>query len=389
MALQQVITHSGNLSYLRVVQYSESIRHYKAYDFTHLKALGLVGEEKKEDLKKTGVDGRESYPITIKNDLSGKSGDELRDNMFEPLDASNTSGYAGEYLMRTNNKEATLVFRSLTAFIHTLKNSAGWQGDMSEQRVGFNLQGLTKDALENWVQRRFEVDCYYTWYNGYSPHIALSSSSTPVILNGLGKSTIANPNIVYAGVATSAVNVGEGDIVNVDLLERLGSYAIYNRIRPVIISGYKPMWILLLHTLQMRDLRRDKDWRTAKLDGMPRGEKQHQVFTRASGMWGDILVIEVPGQDFIATPANAAAGGTDYAQKRRALLLGGGSLFYLPVKGSRKLVPLNENDYGDLSGFAIRNIEGMRRGDWAPDPSDSTYYNDSVVEVVTYAANTF
>ena len=385
MALREEITHSGNRSNLRNVVYSQKLRHYKAYDYTHLKDLGIVGEEKTEDLKDTGADGRESYPITIKKDFENNPGDELVDQMFEPLDASNTSGFAGAYLIHGNTAEKNLSFRRIRLFIYTLKNAAGWDGDMSQQRVGFSLNGLTKAALENWASRRWEVDCYYTWYNGYSPHIALNTE----ISTGLNKGTIANPNIVYAGVATSAINVGEGDVLNVDLLERIGSYAVYNRIRPVIMKGYKPFWILLVHTLQMRSLRQDSQWRQAKLDGMPRGEKLHQVFTRASGMWGDILVVEVPGQDFIATPANAAAGGENYAQKRRALLLGGGSLYYGQVKKSRRLAPLKEDDFGDHNAWCIRNIEGMRRGDWEPDPTDSTYYNDSVVEVVTYAANTF
>lgn len=389
MALQQEITHSGNRSNLRNVVYSQQIRHYKAYDYTHLRDLGLMGEEKKEDLRKTGVDGKEAYAITVKNDFETKAGDELIDQMFEPLDASNSSGFAGEYLIHGNTAEKNLTFRRIRLFIHTLKNAAGWDGDMSQQRVGFSLEGLTKDALENWASRRWEVDCYYTWYNGYSPHVALSSTSTPVILNGLGKSTIANPNIVYAGVSSNAINVGEGDDLNVDLLDRLGSYCVYNRIQPIILKGHKPMWVLLVHTFQMRSLRRDTMWLKSKLDGMPRGEKNHQVFTRALGMWGDILVIEVPGQDFIATPANAAAGGENYAQKRRALLLGGGSLYYGQVKKSRHLSKLKEDDFGDHTAWCIRNIEGMRRGDWEPDPTDTTYHNQSVVEVVTYAPNTF
>ena len=389
MALQQTITHSGNRSALRVVRYSESVRHYKAYDYTHLKDLGIVGDETKEDLAETGREGKEQYPITIKKDFHGKAGDELVDPMLEPLSATSTSGFAGEYLIHTNTGEAAMTLRNMHLFIHTLKNAAGFQGDMSEQRVAFDLKKLTKQSLENWSSRRWEVDAYYTFYNGYSPHVALSSSSSPAISNGLGKGVIANPNIVYAGSATSAINVGEGDVLDVDLLERLGSYCVYNRIQPVMMRGYKPIWVLLSHTLQYRSLRMDPQWRTARLDGMPRGEKNHQVFTRASGIWGDILVIEVPGQDFIATPANAAAGGENYAQKRRALLLGGGALYYAEVPKTRRLVPLNETEYGDYTAWCLRNIEGMRRGDWQPDPSDDTYHNQSVVEVVTYAANTF
>lgn len=383
MALQQVVTHSGNLSAIRNVIYSQQVRHYKAYDWTHLKDLGIVGEEKSEDLTDTSANNKEQYPIIVKNDFNGKAGDQLVDQMFEPLSASSTSGFSGAYLIHANTGEATLVFRNINLFIHTLKNAAGWDGDMSQQRVGFSLKGLTKDALENWASRRWEVDVYYTLYNGYSPHIALAGNT------GLNKGTIANTNLVYAGVATSGVELAEGDVLNVDLLERLGSYCIYNRIKPVIIKGYKPMYVFLVHTFQMRSLRQDQRWVTAKLDGMPRGEKNHQIFTRAAGMWGDILVIEVPGQDFIATYASAATGGENYAQKRRALLLGGGAVYYGQVKGSRRIVPLNETDFGDHNAWCIRNIEGMRRGEWAPDPTDGTYYCDSVVEVGTYAANTF
>ena len=387
MALREEITHSGNRSNLRNVVYSQKLRHYKAYDRTHLKALGLVGEEKTEDLRKSGDGEDEAYPIIAKKDFETHAGDEMIDQMFEPLDASSTSGFAGSYLIHGGTAEKNLTFRRIRMFIYTLKNAAGWDGDMSQQRVGFSLEGLTKDALENWSARRWETDCYYTWYNGYSPHIALNTE----ISTGLNKGTIANaaPNLVFAGVATSAINVGEGDELNVDLLDRLGSHCVYNRIQPVIIKGYDPLWVLLVHTFQYKSLRRDPMWQKCKTDGMPRGEKNHQIFTRAKGMWGGILVVEVPGQDFISTPANAAAGGENYAHKRRALLLGGGSLYYGQVKKSRRIAPLKEDDFGDHSAWCIRNIEGMRRGEWEPDPTDATYHNQSLVEVVTYAANTF
>lgn len=384
MALQQVVTHSGDLSAIRNIIYSQQIRHYKAYDWTILQNLGLVGEEKTEDLANTSEKGKEEHPIIVKNDFNNKAGDQLVDQMFEPLDV--TSAYAGEYLQHANTTEQTLVFRNINLYIHTLKQSAGWDGEMSQQRVGFSLKGLTKDALENWASRRWEYDVFYTLYNGYSPHIALG---TPTVSNGLNKGTIANTNLVYAGVATSGVDLGEGDVLNVDVLERLRSYCSYNRIKPIILKGYAPMYVLLVHTFQYRSLRQDQRWVTARLDGMPRGEKNHPIFENAMGKWGDILVVEVPGQNNIATYANAATGGENYAQKRRALLLGGGAVYYGQVKGSRRIVPLNETDFGDHNAWCIRNTEGMRRGEWAPDPSDGTYYCDSVVEVATYAPNTF
>ncbi len=136
------------------------------------------------------------------------------------------------------------------------------------------------------------------------------------------------------------------------------------RIQPLEVDG-ENIYVMYLHPLQARDIRKSSDWKTAQQNAQRRGEK-NPTFYDAIGFWSNVLLLEsefVPWLD-VSVAGNSfrgAATGTDCAVDcARALLFGRQGVLMAEASNPDALV-VNDFDYKNKEGVAGSFIGGIQK----------------------------
>ena len=370
MALREEFTRTSDRSTLTTKLWAPDL-HFRVQDKTYFKRHGLIGKDKAES-EFAGEEDFQNYPVALRDDFKGKSGDEVKLGMFFPLTGDGKYGSA-----TLVDSEQNMTFYNTILYLNLLRNGVGWLGEMSEQRSQYSLPELSRMALMNWLAQKLDDSLFSTIYNAYPPSQTETTSGA-----GLSLTAVEHPNKLFGGDAANELEVGAGDVLNTDVLERLRTWAENNNLPKVITKEHDPCWIFLAHPFQGNTLRADTKWREDNRGAGLRG-LANPIFKSALGESCGIVVHE---SNKVASPGSSTTGGQDYAQKKRGILLGANSVVRAIAKNSMKIIPRNENDYGNKNGFAIRVIYGDRRTDYDSDPT-GTLINQSSALVTTWAPN--
>jgi N4-gp56 family major capsid protein len=132
-----------------------------------------------------------------------------------------------------------------------------------------------------------------------------------------------------------------------------------------ISNGGDDFYVMYLHPLQVAQIRKSDDWKTAQENAKQRGDN-NPVFRGALGYWSNVLLVEnefVPWLD-VSVAGNSfrgAASGTNFAvDTARALLCGRQAVLMAEASNPEALV-VEQFDYKNKDGVAANFIGGIQK----------------------------
>jgi len=212
--------------------------------------------------------------VKIKSELDKGAGDKITMGMRMKLSGD---GVEGDNPIEGTDKESALDFYNDAVFIDQRRKGTKSKGQMSEQRVPYNMRAEGRDALAVWFAEDYDeqVMMYLAGARGID-----TTFHVPVTWTGRATNALTAPDSshhVFAGNATGATATIQGiasqyyssdldsaDTVDLDLIERLVAKAETTdpMMQPFMIDGEKK-FVFLMHTWQAYDLRKatsENDW---------------------------------------------------------------------------------------------------------------------------------
>lgn len=315
---------------------------------------------------------RAGLPIMLYEELGSKAGSEVRVPLRRNLTRTPRTTTYGAYTYGATytmlGVEEKLRYDDMAVKLGLLKHAVGEDApDFYEHNSSLDLQSDAEDALKVWLVEIHEEQLVDTMYEKF-PYF---------IQQQLSVSSVAHPNLLYAGGATSTT-LTTSTVFSASEAMRLRSYARYKKLNPIKIEG-QSLFVVLADTFCCKDLRMDPQFRELK-DAAPRGA-DNPIVSGAIGVFQGLLVYEYERMRTMTTGSETNTTG-------RIMLLGADAMAV--CYGSRpRLAPRKEDAFGDRWGLAIRQVWGACRADFMKSDDTETLQQSSCELRVFRAAETF
>lgn len=255
-------------------------------------------------------------PIISVDDMQKTSGDEI--TIVLRLQGFG-EGVVGDEVLE--GKETSI---STTTFKMKIDDQAmGWKsrGVMTGQRVNFDALAESRDMLSDQFKTRRAVTA--------ANHLCGNTRQTNLHYLGSNLPQEPDSNHAYqvgAGLATLAEeSLAPSNLFDLDTIDELvtSAEALSPPIRPMIYKG-NPYYGLLIHPYVMADLRKSSSrWYQVMIDAVKGGRIDgNPLFTRAAGMWRNVLIFVEP---HLVQGRNSSTGAA-VANTRRNVFMGAGAL---------------------------------------------------------------
>ena len=278
-------------------------------------------------------------------------------------------GIAGESILDGN--EEALVFYSDQLKIDQMRWGVRINGNMTQQRVAYNLREQAKSGLADWISSRFDTVFFNTLCGNTG--VTRNPSNLYSGFNSLVAPTSTHQ--IYAGTATSEATLTSSMVFTLPMLNQAVYLAktLTPAIRPIKLKGGE-YYVAFLHPLQVKALRNStssNDWNAIYQSAIQGGAiNNNPIFTGAIGMYNGVILHEDARvcygdntQNTLGTDLGAAATGT--TSVARALfcgaqsgVIGFGRGYDWPHKF--KWVE-DTKDYENQVGIAIGTVYGMKK----------------------------
>lgn len=326
--------------------------------------------------------------VQVKEDLKKAAGDQITSGLRFQLEGD---GILGDATLEGN--EEAQRFGDDSIRIDQLRHAVRLKGQMTEQRVPYNLRQDARDALADWGARRMDR-ILANHLTGYTP-----ANATPVFT---GANTILAPSanrIIRPNGKTTDQSLVAGDEFDLRLLDLAKLQARRSRltpnstspnsmpIRPLRIGG-KDYYVAFLADDQVHDLRNSQWWTEIQLAAMQGGDiTDNPIFSGALGIYNGIILhewSEMPNGVHSTT-------GAPVPNTRRAVLAGaqavsmafGGNSSETRWKWREEVF-----DYDNQFGVGVASIFGLKKNRFIPTDRSTTEGEDfGTVVISTYAAN--
>lgn len=272
------------------------------------------------------------------------------------------------------NEEPMSSFSEQVA-IDQIRNAVRLKGKLDAQKVIYDQIKVARENLRTWM-KEFLARQIFLKLGGVN-------NTTLVDTNGIvvgGRALWSNtPDFIpdadeAAGVGarylcsetTGTDALAAADTMTLDVVTNAATIAklASPKIQPITGDG-EDFYVMYLHPLQARDIRKSSDWKTANQNARERSEK-NPVFRGALGYWSNVLLLEnefVPWLD-VSVAGNSfrgAAVGTDCAvDAARALLCGRQAALIAEASNPEALV-VEQFDYKNKDGVAANFIGGCQK----------------------------
>lgn len=273
------------------------------------------------------------------------------------------------------NEESMLSYSEQVA-IDQIRNAVRLKGKLDAQKTVYDQISSARENLRMWLKQYLAQQIMFK--------LGGVTNTTLVDVNGdalVGSPTWSNtPDYIpdadeAAGSGARYLCVDSGgtdaltagtDIMTLDMVTDAATKAkLCNpKIQPLESNG-ESFYVMYLHPLQARDIKKSSAWKTAQQDARVRGEK-NPVFRGALGYWSNVLLLEnefVPFLD-ISVAGNSfrgAASGTDCtADAARALLCGRQAVLMAEASNPEALV-VKSFDFDNKEAVAVSFIGGMQK----------------------------
>ena len=308
--------------------------------------------------------------VNVSRDLKKSKGDTQTFGLVARLTGA---GVTGDSELEGN--EESMASYSEQVLIDQIRNAVRLTGKLDAQKTVYDQIKASRENLRMWMK---EFLCRQIFLK-----LGGVTNTTLVDTNGVVVGTRAawsnTPD--YIPDADEAAGVGDryicaettgtdalaaADTMTLDLVTAAATKAqLANPKIQKIQSGGDSFYVMYLHPLCARDIRKSSDWKTAQQNARDRGDK-NPVFRGALGYWSNVLLLEnefVPWLD-VSVAGNSfrgAATGTDCAVDTARNLLCGQSAVLLAEASNPEALVVETFDYKNKDGVAANFIGGIQK----------------------------
>ena len=278
-------------------------------------------------------------------------------------------GVVGDAILKGNEEKLTHYSDAL--YIDQLRHAVDRGGNMSQQRVLFDLRKGCMDALSDWIAARLDRSFFlqaagYTGTDTVSEH-GETYAGNDVAYTGLQLPTTPTRHYWSESGTSADENLdSSGDTMTLSLIDDLVAEAKLSSplIRPVKVDG-EDRYVMFLHPLQVKALRKDAttagNWVDIQKSAMQGGKvSDNPIFTGALGVYNGVILHESSRVPRGVNSSTLASIST----VRRAIFCGAQSIALAFGNGS-DFESWNwaeeEEDYGNQLGVAAGCIFGMKK----------------------------
>ncbi len=328
--------------------------------------LDEVGLEVEAIMPFVGED--ENSVVQIKKELSKAKGDI---QTFGLLARLRGDGVDGDNELE-GNEEAMSTYAEQVA-IDQKRHGVRLKGKLDEQKSVYDQISGAKANLKTWMAE-FKVRQMFLKLggvtnpslvdtNGDATSLSCAWSNTPDYIPD-ADTAAGYGNRYLSAYAGSAASMGAGNTLTLDIITNAYTKASLARLQK-IQSGGDSFYVMFVHPLCARDLRKSSDWKTAQENAKVRSDK-NPVFRGVLGFWSNVMLVEsefVPWLD-VSVAGNSFRGtgtGTDYAVDTAANLLCGRQAALMAEASDPKALIVKQFDYGNKDGVACSFIGGIQK----------------------------
>ncbi len=315
--------------------------------------------------------GEDSNNIVQVSRELGKNGGDTED--FSLVTRLSGDGVTGDDELE-GNEEAMNSYNETVA-IDQIRNAVRLKGKLDAQKVIYDQIKSARSNLKTWM-KEFIIRQIFLKLAGVT-------NTSLVDTNGVASSTRATwsntPDFIAdadtaAGVGNryrnpgveSAASMSAGDTMTLDFVTELATQAkLCNpQIQPLDADG-DSIYVLFLHPLCARDIRKSSDWKTAQENAKVRSDK-NPVFRGALGYWSNVLLLEnefVPWLD-VSVAGNSWRGtgtGTNYNVDTAGNLFCGRQAVLMAECSNPDALVVEQFDYKNKDGVAANFIGGLQK----------------------------
>ncbi|PIZ30482.1 MAG: N4-gp56 family major capsid protein [Alphaproteobacteria bacterium CG_4_10_14_0_8_um_filter_53_9] len=282
--------------------------------------------------------------VQVKEELTKAPGDAITLQLRAKLSGAGVTGSTA-----LKGVEEDLVFYDQKLSVDTLRHAVLLKGEMSEQRVAFDLRNQAREALVDWAADKMRSDLV----------TALTDTSTGRDRSRyLYGATDANWDAVHA---TALANVdGTNDKLSTAMISRAKRKALLDggrKVRPMVMKNgnrVEEVFVLFAHPYAVRDLLEDSKFTDVNVNagGMTLAENVFVHGQRYKGMWDGVMIFETE------MPVIADAGASTIDVAHNVLC---GAQAAAVAWGKRTNYKEDVDDYGHQNGFAIDEIRGVSK----------------------------
>ena len=298
-----------------------------------------------------------------------------------------SDGVVGDNMLEGN--EESLVNEAITLNIDQLRHGVKNRGRMSEQRTVIRFRSQAREKLAYWLADTVDELMFLT-ASGRA-YTLLTTGATRDPLSELPQLTFASDvtapttnRLVFAEDATTEASLVATDTMSWDFLLEVCAKAKRERLKP-IREGGKKYYAVLMSTEQMRDLKKDQDFKDAVARGGDRGAK-NPLFSGEVIKVDGLILYEHPKVyntlGLTATNKWGVGGNVDGAQ---ALMLGSQALGFATI-GTPDYEESDNTDYKNRKGLSYGRIIGILKPQFKSRFTDNSLEDFGVINLKTAAA---
>jgi N4-gp56 family major capsid protein len=335
--------------------------------------------------------------VQIKRELKKEGGDTQNFMMVGRLRGD---GVTGDNELE-GNEESQKSFNEQVA-IDQIRNAIRLTGKLDAQKVVYSQIEKARESCRVWMKEFLARQLFFKL--GGVTNTTLNDTTLRVVGGRAAWSNtpdfIPDADEAYTGARLRYMNAGHlttasltsSHTMTLDVVTEAATMATLAQPGIQKISGDgEDFYVMYLHPLQARDIRKSSDWKTAQENARTRADS-NPVFRGALGYWSNVLLLEnefIPFLDVsvVGNSFRGAATGTDCAvDAARAVLCGRGAVLMAEASNPDALV-METFDYKNIEGVAISFIGGIQKPVFAAGGSaGTTAVEYGVIAVDSYAA---
>lgn len=312
----------------------------------------------------------ENNVVQVSRELGSKKGDTETFGLVARLAGD---GVTGDDELE-GNEESMTSFSEQVA-IDQIRNAVRLKGKLDAQKVVYDQIASARENLRVWMKEFLMRQIFLKLAgvtnttlvdtNGVASSVRATWSNTPDYIPD-ADTAAGTGNRYYNIERTGAANAAAGDILTLDSITDVYTMAklASPQIQPLDIDG-ESAYVLFVHPLSARDLRKSSDWKTAQENAKVRSDK-NPVFRGALGYWSNVLILEneyVPWLD-VSVAGNSwrgAATGTNYAVDTAGNVFCGRQAVLWAEASNPEALVVETFDYKNKDGVAASFIGGCQK----------------------------
>jgi N4-gp56 family major capsid protein len=308
--------------------------------------------------------------VKVNKDLMSQAGDTETFGLIARLSGS---GVTGDDELEGN--EESMLSYSQSVAIDQIRNAVRLRGKLDAQKTVYDQIKSSREVLRIWMKEFIARQIFLKLggvtnttlvdTNGIASSVRATWSNTPAFIAD-ADTAAGTGNRYICAETTGAASLADADILTLDLVTNAATKAkLANpKIQPLTGDG-EDFYVMYVHPLSARDLRKSSDWKTAQEYAKVRGEN-NPVFRGALGFWSNVLLLEnefVPWLD-ISGSGNSFRGastGTDYGADCAANLLCGRQAVLMAQASNLDALVVEQFDYKNKDGVACNFMGGIQK----------------------------